>query len=293
MLGQHRLLAVVYLVAGSLGLWLILRRVRRPAAWTPVLNATSLVLVALALGQIGLHTWKTARAAAEPAQVSGLHVRAGSSSPDIYYIILDLYTRSDVLERDYGFDNRPFLEALKDLGFQTAVCASSNYGGTELSLASSLNMDYLDKFGQDFRATGESNTLLPGLIKDGRVRQVFEKLGYQSIAFETGYYWSQWMDADIYLTPPANTAFQQLRPFELLLLKSSAGLMVLDAGVKLQQRWAADADLPYSEHIQRERFFVFPEYGFGDVCDAAAKHGDSIRVQGIFIQIPILGVRPV
>ncbi len=256
LLGQHRVLAVIFLVVGAGVLWLILKRLRQPAAWRPVLNSSTALLACLSLAQIGLAAARTPAVPAASVRTAGLNLQARPDAPDIYYIILDMYTRSDVLAHEYGFDNQPFLDELRSLGFQTALCASSNYASTELSLASSLNLDYLDRFGRDFRAGGEGNALLPGLIKEGRFRTALETLGYQSIAFETGYYWSQWMDADIYLTPPASAAFQQVRPFELLLLRSSAASVVLDAAARLQARWAVNADLPYSDHIRRERFVL-------------------------------------
>lgn len=70
--------------------------------------------------------------------------RAGLERPDVYYIILDRYARGDVLEGVYGFDNRPFLDALAERGFYVATESYANYHRTPLSLVSSLSMDYLD-----------------------------------------------------------------------------------------------------------------------------------------------------
>ena len=40
-----------------------------------------------------------------------------ASHPDVYYVILDGYARADALATHYGFDNEPFLSALRDRGF--------------------------------------------------------------------------------------------------------------------------------------------------------------------------------
>jgi len=39
------------------------------------------------------------------------------SSPDIYYIILDAYTRTDVMKDKLGYDNNSFVNSLQDMGF--------------------------------------------------------------------------------------------------------------------------------------------------------------------------------
>ena len=50
-------------------------------------------------------------------------------------MILDGYTRDDVLDEVYGFDNEPFLAGLEDRGFYVARDSYANYPATYLSLA--------------------------------------------------------------------------------------------------------------------------------------------------------------
>ena len=47
--------------------------------------------------------------------------------PDIYYIILDGYARSDILQEIYNYDNSDFIDALKSRGFYVAEDSRSNY----------------------------------------------------------------------------------------------------------------------------------------------------------------------
>jgi hypothetical protein len=64
---------------------------------------------------------------------------------DIYYIILDRYpSQTTLMSTVYGFDNSPFLDELERYGFYVADDSRANYIMTALSLASSLNMAYLD-----------------------------------------------------------------------------------------------------------------------------------------------------
>ena len=64
--------------------------------------------------------------------------------PDVYYFILDRYAGPTALKETYGFDNEPFLTALEDRGFTVPRHAHANYIKTPLSLADSLNLEFLD-----------------------------------------------------------------------------------------------------------------------------------------------------
>lgn len=63
--------------------------------------------------------------------------------PDIYYIILDGYGRTETFENVYGFTNKPFLKELEQRGFYIARESQSNYDYTLHSLPSILNMGYI------------------------------------------------------------------------------------------------------------------------------------------------------
>jgi len=64
--------------------------------------------------------------------------------PDIYYIVLDGYARTDVLRDRYHFDNSPFMRYLGSRGFAVAQRSSANYNSTIMSAAATFNLDYLE-----------------------------------------------------------------------------------------------------------------------------------------------------
>lgn len=64
--------------------------------------------------------------------------------PDIYFIIADEYVGNTTLKDKFGFDNSGFMNDLATRGFHTIPYSSSNYNFTPYSVASTLNMDYLD-----------------------------------------------------------------------------------------------------------------------------------------------------
>ncbi|MFH0881940.1 MAG: hypothetical protein V2A56_03065 [bacterium] len=71
-------------------------------------------------------------------------VKAKSGLPDIYFIILDRYSNNEELQTLYGFDNSTFTDFLESKGFFIPKYSASNYVTTPLSLASSLNLQYLN-----------------------------------------------------------------------------------------------------------------------------------------------------
>ncbi|HEY6503004.1 MAG TPA: hypothetical protein VIZ28_03430 [Chitinophagaceae bacterium] len=69
---------------------------------------------------------------------------ADSSKPDVYIIISDEYAGNTELKDIFNFDNTPFFDQLVQRGFHVIPKSTSNYNFTHYSIASTLNMDYLD-----------------------------------------------------------------------------------------------------------------------------------------------------
>ncbi len=260
-LGRHRYLAPLYglLLAG--GLWLIFSR-RSLSALTPFVNIAAIVAVLLPVLQAGNYSVSTALAA-QKVQVAtngmSFTVDNKANLPDVYYIILDTYTRGDIYQAAYGYDNQPFLNDLRKMGFYVADCSMSNYASTELSLSSSLNMDYLEKLAPEFQhpedLASDAHTSMPELMRHSRVRHDLEAIGYQTVAFETGYSWSSMTDAGTYLAPGGASAPPAgLRLFELMLLQNSAASIALDYQQAESGTNAVGGYPYYNEHIQRELF---------------------------------------
>lgn len=103
--------------------------------------------------------------------------------PDIYYIILDRYANNQILEKQYDFDNGEFFSFLRDKGFYIAEDSAANYPKTHLSLASSLNMSYLDDF---VKKVGEQNsdyTPAFALVENNQVARLLKSAGYRYFYF--------------------------------------------------------------------------------------------------------------
>lgn len=146
-----------------------------------------------------------------------------NQSPDIYYIILDGFARSDTLQNLYGYDNSDFLQGLEDRGFYIAAQSYSNYSQTRLSLASSMNLRYLDGL---VAYSGENKSIpLPAqqIIQNSLVEQRFRKMGYEMISFKSDIGFTSFTDWDLYYAPE-----QKINGFALTYINSTLLSVILN-----------------------------------------------------------------
>jgi hypothetical protein len=224
---QTNLVAGVSLLLAAAALFVATRPKVKYEAWTAPLNMVALALVIFPIGQIVWYQFEVQNAPSVAAE-SPVAVVEGTK-PDIYYIILDSYTRADTLQAAYRFDNSEFLGGLEAMGFNVAECGMSNYVRTELSLASSFNMDYLPAL--DKRITPDSTARSPlwSLIRNSAVMDYVEGQGYETVAFATGFPWGEWDHADLYLE--ADPLRGGLTEFEGLLLGTTGYRIAEDEGL--------------------------------------------------------------
>jgi hypothetical protein len=141
-----------------------------------------------------------------------------SKLPDIYYIIVDAYTRADVLQELYHYDNSEFIDYLKGRGFYVAQDGHSNYIQTGLSLSSSLNLKYINYLNESLGDNYQSREPLAELVQHSALRKFLEERGYKTVAFATGYLPTTIADADVFI----NYNPRITNDLETLLLTSSA-----------------------------------------------------------------------
>jgi hypothetical protein len=148
--------------------------------------------------------------------------------PDVYFFLLDSYGRSDLLKSAYGFDNSGFEDALKERDFYVASCSQSNYVRTEISLGSSLNMQYLQDLDKAFEPQSTKRKLLWDVLKHSAVRYNFETLGYETVNFATGFDWLEIRDVDHFMSPLAVSS--GMNDFEGLFLRTTLARYAQDLG---------------------------------------------------------------
>ena len=222
---RHRTLIPLWLVLTAFLIWWVARKSFRVETATYAFNLVGLFLLILPVFQLATFALRNSNSQTE-TNTFALNLQAGDSAPDIYYIILDGYGRSDILKNEYGYDNSDFLNALRSMGFYIAECSQSNYAQTQMSLASSMNFNYIDALSDRFVAGTDDRTGLDALIQHGVVRESLEQAGYQTVAFATGFLATELRDADYFFGP--EHARGQLNEFEYLLMETTLARLLQD-----------------------------------------------------------------
>jgi hypothetical protein len=110
-----------------------------------------------------------------------------SPARDVYLIVLDEYANAEVLRDLLEFDNRPFLDSLRSLGF-VVPSVRSNYMHTMLSLPSMLNAAHLEPLEAELGPREKDPTLANALLADNRVARFLRARGYRYVFFPS-YWW--------------------------------------------------------------------------------------------------------
>jgi len=246
-LGHHSTLGLICLVILAVSIFFI-TRAKKPEKLTGYLNLVLGITLAIPLIQSIAYyapdwisslraknsptnqTASTSSNTPKPtSDAANLTLTAGTN-PDIYFIVLDSYGREDSLKDAYDFDNSQFISDLRQRGFYVADCSRSNYGYTRLSLSSTLNMNYLETLGLDMtHVNAQGEPKFNNVLLHSEVREDLTALGYKTVAFETGYIFTDMTDADVYYKSNDNVLFSPyIEQFEYLYLKNSAFLFVMD-----------------------------------------------------------------
>ena len=224
---------------------LVWSKITSPETITLFLNIICIIIVGFSILRISLDLaprYTTHPDVAKIIETSSVPSLT-SDLPDVYYIIVDGYARADILQELYQFDNSAFLKALQNRGFMIAGESQSNYSQTAISIASSLNMEYLTSLPKTAPDRGQ----LIGMIQNSRVGEIFEHLGYKTVAFSSGYQPTEIIHADYYFSSPKIARSHDLEA--LLLINSVANILI-------EQGWL---DLPITRYsTQQERIsYIF------------------------------------
>jgi hypothetical protein len=260
-IGHHLYLASFWVVLFVVGLWAIIKIIKFPQNWTRPLNIIGLLLLVYPMIQIATYqvnstmVARRANLSASNSLAGQLHPPAGETLPDIFYIILDTYTRGDALLAEFNYDNSVFLDGLEQRGFYIGNCSQSNYGYTEASLTSSLNMQYLASLDAHFTPPNQSIDDLTPFLQDSSTIQTLHSLGYKLVAFDSGYSPTDLRNVDVFLSPQSSSPESQLisglNPFEAMLLRTTLGRLFLDIHVLPRGLEGTLFNSAYLTHRQR------------------------------------------
>ena len=191
-LDLHLVLAVLALAASAGLIWWLARRPRLLARSTFLTLTCGLLALRYTAGitldrcaPAPRRRHKVAQALAWPSPAPGPCL----ADANVYLIVLDEYANSAVLRHVSGFDNRPFEDSLRALGFYVPKSMTSNYTQTVLSLPSMLNAAHVHGVAQDLPPHANDPTLVNELLAHTRVARYLKERGYLYVLFPSGW-WS-------------------------------------------------------------------------------------------------------
>ena len=205
----HALLVPITLAVFAAVVWWVWRREALLEGMGKFFTLMGALLVGWSTVQVGI-AWMEGRRTIARSELAGELARpiegpAAAPEPrrDIYVIVLDEYANSAVLRERFEYDNRPFEDSLRALGFHVPRLVRSNYLHTLLSVPSMLNSAHLDRLQQELGAS--KHPALPNyLVEHNRVARYLEKRGYHHVFFP-----SQWWQS----TSGSSVADTEFRPW--------------------------------------------------------------------------------
>lgn len=213
------------------------------------LTYANVCLLVMPLFQIGDFYWETQKALPSLAELA-IDPEEQQEKPDIYLIVMDSYSRQDLMKADFDFDNQSFIDQLSSLGFQVMPCSRSNYNGTALSLSSMLNLNYETTLGVDAASISQGKDTMTPFIKNNQVRSFVEGLGYQVYSFDTGYPGLDWPDTTNLTTVEGESPIsREMLPIESMFIKDTSLNIILNSNIGISKPLQSTVDSPYTDHI--------------------------------------------
>ncbi|MFP4589378.1 MAG: hypothetical protein ACLFO3_05385 [Candidatus Acetothermia bacterium] len=184
--GHGYLLSIFCLVYAAI-VYLILRKSGPLNTLTRFLNIVITTLIGISLLTVtqpifSLASFQSAVEYQPKEAITSERAGEGTTKRDIYYIVLERYGAAETLEEVYGFDNKEFLAYLEDKGFYVASRSRANYLKTGHSLASSLNMQYINYLSDEVKMTDNWRPTFE-MLKDHKVQEFLKDQGYEFIHF--------------------------------------------------------------------------------------------------------------
>ena len=193
--------------------------------------------------------------------------------PDIYFFLLDAYTRSDLLKQITGFSNDHFITSLEKRNFIVIQNAFSNYNWTVGSLESMFNMQLLNgvlakRDYQQQRESRRGNHLVRKVLKNNK----YTIIKVESRWYELGCEGYEDICIKLDLSVGIYTAF----------LNNSVLRPIID---RTNGQFFGLKQLKEAIFIPNAPKFVFAQ--FGDVHDAIYdSHGNFERIRGDNLTTP-------
>lgn len=173
-------LPILYLLF-FLAVYSVLKTNRDLHTLTNFLNVVIMTMVLITLVNVGSYLINSGTTSAQDvSELPSSTLGEESTSRDIYYIILERYGSGETLESVYDFNNEEFLNYLSKNGFYVATKSRVNYPKTAHSLASSLNLEYINYMKDEVKQPDDWKPIL-NKLEDYKVWRFLKDKGYDFV----------------------------------------------------------------------------------------------------------------
>ncbi len=188
---RHKLLTLLWTILYISGVFLIVRTKRDLRNISKILSVAICSFLVISLLQVGLYKFSNRGLWRATTKIKHVHsettrLARPDTLRDIYFIVLDGYASSRILTDVYDYSNQNFIDMLTDRGFYVAAESSSNYAHTNLSLASSLNMNYVQNLIDIAGVESVDYKMVYQMIYDNKAMNLLRSIGYKFINYPSG-----------------------------------------------------------------------------------------------------------
>ena len=201
--GRNRYLIPIFGITLVTSIFFVLRAKKVFDNVTSIINFMSVIFVIVAISNVGFVVYEMTECETCPKQAMFYEridfskyfeehkfvISDDNIPPDVYYLILDEYARSDALSDYHNFDNDEFTEYLESKGFHVAKNSFTNYPMSIQAIPATMNMQYVnflaDEIGTEVRNYKPLNEKDYGLYPNNMVIKNFKEMDYKIITFNT------------------------------------------------------------------------------------------------------------
>ena len=248
-IGRREVVVGLWVAVASGTVFLAARAKKYVPELTKGLNVIGAVLVLFNGAQIGYHLIR-----AQPTGIAAIDELPNQPSPpsttrrpDIYFFIFDTYAGEKVLSEQFRFNNRPFLNFLETKGFYVANRSTANYPRTLLSMASELNMRYLDFLTPRMGENTGDTAPLKEMLQEHAVGKYLKDLGYTYV--HLGSWWGPTAKSPL---ADANITQKGLSEFADRLLEGTAAAQITGENFRKREYSRAWYNFRALEDVSKE-----------------------------------------
>lgn len=183
----HVVLLISYTIFAAVGTYYIVKTSRKLNDATKIANVMSITALAFIFLNIGIYNFENTYNNLQEENPNPIILDNDfKNTPDVYYIILDEYAPLRTLDEFYHYDNSEFVKFLEERGFYVTKNSHSNYAQTSTSLASTLNMKYLNHLSEAIDNESKDHGILYQMLDNNLVMRNFKVAGYEIYNINSG-----------------------------------------------------------------------------------------------------------